>query len=75
MGHQGWPTKKIVGFQKSRTVQMAFNFLGFFLEYFLKYSWLLLFIKIIYGNFFLSTRVFFIKIQKIKIDPVQNKTM
>ena len=62
------PSKKyIVDFQVEIFV--------FFLEYFLKYSEFFLFVKIIYGNLFLFTSDFFIKVQKVKIGQVQNKTM
>ena len=54
---------------------MALKFLGFFLEYFEIYSEIFLTIKIIYVNLFLFTRIFFIKIQKIKKVSVQNEVM
>ena len=75
VGHHGRWTNKILGFEKPRTAQMALKFLGFFLEYSQIYSWFFLFIKIIYGNLFLFTSVFFIKIQKIKKVSVQNEAM
>ena len=67
--------KKLLGFEQSRTTQMALKFLLFFLEFFKKYFGFLSFVKIIYANLFLFRGIFFIENQKIQIGSVQNETM
>ena len=75
VGHYGWPTEKILGFEWSRTTQLAVKFLRFFrniFKYVHRFSCLLKqFLRIL---FFLQG-YFFIKIQKSKKGSVQNETI
>ena len=74
VGHHGWPTEKILGFEWSKTTQMALKFLRFSGTFLNMFRIFLVRQKKFLRILFFLQRYFFIKIQKFK-GSVQNETM
>ena len=75
VGHHGWPTEKILGFEWAKTTQLALKSLRFFLNIFNYVQSFTCLSKIFWRVLCFLQGYFFVKIQKFKKGSVQNETM